>query len=693
VVWARLRSWPIPVFINKHETDANFEKLASHLLKNHQWVRCACASHNIRSIAYVMEMAKEYQVPQEQLEYQILYGMAEPIRNALRKAGLCLRLYTPVGEMIPGMAYLVRRLLENTSNESFLRQSFSEDIPLERLLRNPLEHLNEETSPPDLGDIVSEYADRSPFQNEPLWDWTRSKHRERFGKALREAKKKFPLKVPLFIGGKRVMTGRKMESANPNDPDQVVGIVESGGKKEVEKAIASAKEAFPGWRDTDPVERAQYLFKAAGLARKMRLELAALQVYEVGKNWREADAGVCEAIDFLEYYSREMIRLAKPQRMRHVSGETSHLFYEPRGVAVVIAPWNFPFAISMGMTSAALVTGNTVVYKPSSQSSVISSIMYYIFEQANLPQGVFNFLSGPSHEIGDLLIGHPDVALIAFTGSKEVGLRIIKMAGKTPQGATHVKKVVAEMGGKNAIIIDSDADLDEAIFHVIQSAFGYQGQKCSACSRLIVLEENYDKLITRLKDAVESIELGPTEDPKHFAGAVIDADAREKILHYIQIGKKEGKCLVERDLPNARGHFVPLTIFTDIQPGHRLAQEEIFGPILAVIKVKDFDEALEVANDTQYALTGGLFSRSPKNINRARREFRVGNLYINRGCTGALTGRHPFGGFKLSGVGSKAGGPDYLLQFMVPRTVVENTLRRGFAPVEGQTEDDTESGK
>jgi RHH-type proline utilization regulon transcriptional repressor/proline dehydrogenase/delta 1-pyrroline-5-carboxylate dehydrogenase len=693
VVWAQLRNWPIPVFTNKHETDANFEKLAGYVLENHQWVRCACASHNIRSIAYVMEMAKEHKVPQEQVEYQILYGMAEPVRNALRKAGLCLRLYTPVGEMIPGMAYLVRRLLENTSNESFLRQRFSEAIPQEQLLRNPLELLNEETFSSDLEDTISEHDERSRFQNEPLWDWTLSEYRERFSKALREAKKKFPHKVPLFVGGKRITTGREIKSTNPNDPEEVVGIVASGGKKEVEKAIAIAGESFSKWRDIDPIDRAEYLFEAAARARKMRFELAALQVHEVGKNWREADAGVCEAIDFLEYYGREMIRLAKPRRMGNISGETSHLFYEPRGVAVVIAPWNFPFAISMGMTSAALVAGNTVVYKPSSQSSVISSMMYYIFQQTKLPRGVLNFLPGPGDEIGDLLVAHPDVALIAFTGSKDVGLRIIKMAGNTLTGATQVKKVVAEMGGKNGIIVDSDADLDEAILHVIQSAFGYQGQKCSACSRLIVVEENYDKLIRRLKDAVESIELGSTEDPKHFMGAVIDAEARQRILEYIEIGKEEGKCLVERDLPNAQGHFVPLTIFTDIGPEHRIAQEEIFGPVLAVIKVKDFDEALEVANNTPYALTGGVFSRSPENINRARREFRVGNLYINRGCTGALTGRHPFGGFKLSGVGSKAGGPDYLLQFMVPRTVAENTLRRGFAPMEDQAEGDAEERK
>jgi RHH-type proline utilization regulon transcriptional repressor/proline dehydrogenase/delta 1-pyrroline-5-carboxylate dehydrogenase len=682
VVWAQLRNWPVPVFTNKHETDANFEKLARYLLKNHQWARFACASHNIRSIACVMEMAKELKVPQEHLEYQILYGMAEPVRNALRKAGLCLRLYTPVGEMIPGMAYLVRRLLENTSNESFLRQSFVEGVSREKLLKNPLEFLHEEMSSSDVRVEASEYGDKGPFLNEPLLDWTLSEHRERFSKAMKKVKKGFPYEVPLFIDGKKVATGKEIDSTNPNDPEEVVGTATSAGREEAQQAIAAAGDALSEWRNTDPRDRAEYLFKAAAEARKMRYELAALQVYEVGKNWSEADAGVCEAIDFLEYYGREMIRVTRPRRMGKVPGEISHLFYEPRGVTAVIAPWNFPLAISMGMISAALVTGNTVVYKPSSQSFVCGSMIYKIFDRTKLPRGVLNLLSGPGSEIGDFLVAHPDVALIAFTGSKEVGLRIIELAGKTPEGAMHVKNVVAEMGGKNAIIVDADADLDEAVVHILQSAFGYQGQKCSACSRLIVLEENYDKLIKRIKDAAESIELGPPEDPKHFMGAVIDPAAREKILHYIEIGKKEGECILERDIPHSKGHVVPLTILTDIRSEHRIAQEEIFGPVLAIIKVRDFDEALEVANSTQYALTGGLFSRSPENIARGRREFRVGNLYINRGCTGALAGRHPFGGFKMSGVGSKTGGPDYLLQFMVPRNIAENTLRRGFAPME-----------
>jgi RHH-type proline utilization regulon transcriptional repressor/proline dehydrogenase/delta 1-pyrroline-5-carboxylate dehydrogenase len=368
--------------------------------------------------------------------------------------------------------------------------------------------------------------------------------------------------------------------------------------------------------------------------------------------------------------------------MGKVPGETSTLFYEPRGVAAVIAPWNFPLAISMGMTSAAMVTGNSVIYKPSSLSGVIGAMMVRVFEKAKLPNGVLNFLPGPGGDIGDSLVSHPDVALIAFTGSKEVGLKMIEKAGKTPEGMMHIKGVVAEMGGKNAIILDADADLDEAVVHVLHSAFGYQGQKCSACSRVIALEEIHDKFLERLKSAVESLELGSPEDPETSVGAVIDADAKERILHYIHIGKEEGKVLLERDLPDAKGHFVPLTVFTDVRTDHRIAQEEIFGPVLAVMKVLDFDEALEVANGTPYALTGSLFSRSPENIQKAKQNFRVGNLYINRGCTGALVERHPFGGFKMSGVGSKAGGPDYLLQFMLPRNVAENTLRRGFAPKE-----------
>lgn len=678
-VWAAQRSWPSPVFRSKHETDASFEKLARTLLQNSEWVDLACASHNLRSIAYVIESAKDMGVPLERVEFQVLYGMAEPVRNALRRAGLVVRLYTPIGEMIPGMAYLVRRLLENTANESFLWQSFGMGESPERMLQKPAERKAEALNPKEPQELSTMYADM-PFQNEPNWDWSLPEHRTLFRKALDRIRKKMPYRILLRIDGKGARTEETFVSVNPNLPDERIAVSATASEAHAAKAIDAAKRAFPHWKGVDPRDRAGYLRKAAAAARKMRYDLAALQVYEVGKAWSEADADVCEAIDFLEYYGREMERLSRPRPMMEVAGETSHLLYEPCGVCAVIAPWNFPLAISTGMTSAALVTGNTVVYKPSSNSVVTGSMLCTLFEAAGLPKGVLNFLPGAGGRIGEQLVSHPDVAIIAFTGSRDVGLGIIEAAARVPEGSDRVKKVVAEMGGKNAIILDADADLDEAIVHVVRSAFGYQGQKCSACSRLIVLEDNFEKVLDRLKAALLSIEVGNTEDPKNFMGALIDRAAMEKVLRYIEIGKQEGRLLISRTEPSANGYFVPPTVFVDVRADHRIAQEEIFGPVLSVIKVKDFDEALRVANRSPYALTGGLFSRSPDNIARASREFQVGNLYINRGCTGAIVGRHPFGGFKMSGIGSKAGGPDYLPQFMVARNVVENTMRRGFAP-------------
>ncbi|MFH1490507.1 MAG: bifunctional proline dehydrogenase/L-glutamate gamma-semialdehyde dehydrogenase, partial [Pseudomonadota bacterium] len=649
-VLARQRNWPIPFFTNKHETDANFEKLARILMENHDLLCLACASHNIRSISYVMEIAKGMGLPFGCMEFQVLHGMAEPVHGALQRAGVPVRVYTPIGELIPGMAYLIRRLLENTSPDCFLRQHFGEDLPGKEHLKNPLTFVERKapvgTSGPAGAGTVK------PFENEPMRDWTRPEHRKTFARALRDIRKAFPYRVPLFIDGRKATTGREIYSRNPNDPEEIVGMVSSAGREEVEKAVAAAKAAFPAWRDRDPSERARVLFRAAAVARKRRDSLAALQVYEVGKTWSEADADVCEAIDFLEYYGREMIRLAAPQAMGRVPGERSHLFYEARGVAAVIGPWNFPLAISVGMMAAALVTGNTVVYKPSSNSGVTGSMVYTLFQEAGLPSGVLQFLPGPGAEIGNFLARHSEVSLVAFTGSKKVGLRIAALAGRTPPGAPHVKRVVAEMGGKNAIIVDEDANLGEAVLHTLHSAFSYQGQKCSACSRLIVLEGCCKSVVDRLKPAAESLVLGSPEDPATFMGAVIDEGAKKKIQRYIGIGKREGKVLVERRVPNAKGHCVPLVILEDVRPEHRVAQEEIFGPVLAVIKVRDFDEALRVANGTAYALTGAVFSRSPEHIALAKERFRVGNLYINRGCTGALVGRHPFGGFKMSGVGS-----------------------------------------
>jgi RHH-type proline utilization regulon transcriptional repressor/proline dehydrogenase/delta 1-pyrroline-5-carboxylate dehydrogenase len=381
-----------------------------------------------------------------------------------------------------------------------------------------------------------------------------------------------------------------------------------------------------------------------------------------------------------------MIRLARPRIVSDLPGESSQVSYIPRGVGAVIAPWNFPLPISIGMTSAAIVTGNTVVYKPASQVPVIGQAVYRIFESAGLPRGVLQFLPGPGGEIGDALVTHRDVAFTVFTGSREVGLSIIEKSGRTPEGATHVKKVVAEMGGKNAIIVDADADIDAAVGPIVQSAFGYMGQKCSAASRLIVLAENYDRFLDRFKSAVETLIAGPAEDPRTDIGAVIDETARKRILAVIEQGKAEGTVLTQASAGEGSGHFVPPTVFTDISPDSPLAMEEIFGPVVCIFKAADFNEALKLANNSRYALTGGVFSRSPANIERSCREFLVGSLYINRGTTGAMMKRHPFGGFKMSGVGSKAMGQDYLTQFMFARTIVENTFRSGFAPMEEKSD-------
>jgi len=685
IVVARQSGWPIPVYTNKAETDAAFERSAEKILRNHDICHLACASHNVRSVCSVMELAGLLEVPDDRYEFQVLYGMAEPFRNALLKMTDRVRLYCPQGELLPGMAYLIRRLLENTSNESFLRQTFVEGRELEELLKAPNTSIGEAA-----GKTTEEYSSSSDtqsefgiFTNEPFADFSLSEVRDAFTDAISQVKKKLGRTYPLFIGGKEITTNTTVDSVNPVNPDEIIGRVCQAGKKEITDAISAAQEAFQLWRDTSPRNRATYLLDAAETARNRIYELVAWQILEAGKQWKQAYNDVTEAIDFLEYYAREMVYLASPRYLGDAPGEINEYFYQPKGVAVVIAPWNFPLAISCGMCAAAIVTGNCVLYKPSNQTPVVGYTLLQILQEANLPPGVFNFIPGSGAVIGDFLIDHPQVSLIAFTGSMEVGLRIIQRAGHTLENQPSVKKVIAEMGGKNAIIIDGDADLDEAIPNVIDSAFAYQGQKCSACSRVIVLDTIYDRFIERLINAVRSVKIGPAEEPANFMGPVIDSSAQKSILQYIELAGQEGNILYSSDVPD-KGYYVPITIVDGITPEDRLAQEEIFGPVLAVMRAKDFDQALEWANCTRFALTGAVFSRSPEHLQRCRKEFRVGNLYFNRGCTGAIVERQPFGGFKMSGVGSKAGGPDYLLQFMEPRTVTENTMRRGFVPVRSE---------
>jgi RHH-type proline utilization regulon transcriptional repressor/proline dehydrogenase/delta 1-pyrroline-5-carboxylate dehydrogenase len=521
----------------------------------------------------------------------------------------------------------------------------------------------------------------TPLVIEPLTDFSRADARQAMKSALEQVRGQLGGSYPLVLGNKPVSTPATIDSVNPAHKTQIVGRCGRATAEHAQRAIADAAAAFPAWRDTDPARRAQYLLDAAKVMRRRRFELAAWQVFECGKQWREADADLAEAIDFCDFYAHEMVRLARP-RLRNVAGEDNAYFYEPRGVAVVIAPWNFPLAILTGMTTAALVTGNTVIMKPAEQSSVVAAKLMEVFLEVGVPPGVVSYLPGVGEEVGPVLIGHKDTALIAFTGSLAVGTLINRQAAEMQPGQTQIKRVIAELGGKNAILVDDDADMDEAVAGVVDSAFGYQGQKCSACSRVIVPAAKYDAFLARLVEATRSLAIGPAEDPGFFLGPVIDGEAQSRLLGAIDRGKREARLAYGGDVGPlaAEGFYVAPHVFADVNPSSFLGQQEFFGPVLAVMKANDLDDALRIANDVPYALTGGLYSRSPANIARVKRDFRVGNLYINRKITGALVDRQPFGGFRLSGIGSKAGGPDYLLQFVLPRTITENTLRRGFAP-------------
>lgn len=674
--------WDTPVRVIKADSDAAFERMTAKILANHSICHFACASHNIRSIAAVLETARSLQVPESRYEFQMLYGMAEPVRRGiLREAGR-VRLYCPYGAMVPGMGYLVRRLLENTANESFLKLSFNDGAEIDRLLEDPVLTLARISSAPTRSGEKSSTGSLPPFTNQPAADFSDQKQRSAFPAAIAQARSQLGKTWPLYINGAEMITSDSIPSVNPAKPSELLGHVCQAGIPELNQAIKAAQAVFPAWRSKPPGQRAAFLVTAAGIARRRIFELAAWQVLEIGKQWDQAHADVAEAIDFLEYYAREMVRLDAPQQPNSMPGELNRLFYEPRGVAAVIAPWNFPLAISTGMAAAAIVTGNPVLFKPSGLTGIVGHQLAEIFSEAGLPPGVFNFVPGRGSVIGDFLVDHPAISLIAFTGSLEIGLRIIQRAAVVQPGQAQIKKVVCEMGGKNAIIIDDDADLDEAIPQVLASAFGFQGQKCSACSRVIVLDAIHERFVERLIQAAKAWRVGPAEDPAFAMGAVAEQAALEKIRAYIETGSQEGKLLYQSPIPDSEGYWAPLTIFGGIRPEHRLAQEEIFGPVLAIMGAADFEQALQWANASAFALTGGIFSRSPEHIEQARREFRVGNLYINRATTGALVGRQPFGGAGMSGSGTKAGGQDYLLHFMLPRVTTENTMRRGFAPQE-----------
>jgi len=509
------------------------------------------------------------------------------------------------------------------------------------------------------------------FRNEPLTDFSKPENRTAMQAAIDKVRGQLGREYDILIGGERIRTPEKFRSYNPSRKTEVVGVFQKGTPELATQAVEAAFEAFQRWERVPATWRAEILFRAGSLLRERKFEMAAWMVFEVGKNWAEADADVAETIDFCEFYGGEMLRLAGPQPLALVAGEANELRYVPLGVGAVIPPWNFPLAILAGMTTASWVAGNTVVLKPSSDSPAVGAQFMAILEEAGLPAGVVNFLTGSGGTVGNTLVTHPKTRFVAFTGSKEVGLHINELAAKTPPGQIWIKRVVAEMGGKDSIVVDSGADLDAAAEGVFASAFGFQGQKCSACSRAIVVENIYDAFLEKLRARTEKVRIGATDDPGVYLGPVINETAMRSILNYIEIGKKEGRLIAGGKPAGGDGYFIEPTILADIPPKARISQEEIFGPVLAVLKARNFEEALAIANNTEYGLTGAVYSNSREHLEDARARFHVGNLYFNRKCTGALVGGHPFGGFNMSGTDSKAGGRDYLLLFTQAKVISE----------------------
>jgi 1-pyrroline-5-carboxylate dehydrogenase len=512
------------------------------------------------------------------------------------------------------------------------------------------------------------------FKNEPLTDFNVPANRKAMEEAIRTVEGQLGRTYKIVIGGREMEGDGTFSSTNPSRPDQVVGVFPKATVELADAAVKSAYTAFQTWSRTPARDRAELLFRLAGILRGRKHEFSAWMVHEAGKNWPEADGDTAEAIDFCEFYGREMLRYSAEQPLTRIAGEKNELHYIPIGVGAVIPPWNFPLAILVGMTLAAVVTGNTVVLKPASDTPTIAAKFFEILQEAGMPPGVVNFLPGPGSLAGEGLVKHPLVRFIAFTGSKAVGLRINELAAKTPPGQKWVKRVVLEMGGKDFIIVNDDADVDAAAAGIVAAAFGFQGQKCSACSRAIVTAPVYDAVLSRVIDQTRALKLGPALDPATQVGPVINADAKAKILNYIETGKAEGRLVAGGGAGAGDGHFVQPTVIADVAETARIAQEEIFGPVLAIIKAKDLDDAIRIANGTEYGLTGAVYTKDRSLIEKSKAECFAGNFYVNRKCTGALVGVHPFGGFNMSGTDSKAGGRDYLLLFLQAKAISEKIL-------------------
>ncbi len=669
VMLARDNGWTIPVFTKKHQTDTNFETLALQILKSSPRIKLACATHNIRSIAYVASAADSLGMDKSDYEYQFLYGMGTPLMKAVIKEGHRPRMYMPIGDPVLGMAYLVRRLLENMSSQSFVRNGLHSQSSAEMLLKNP-----KDESDIDI-DIEEEQKDPCP-----LLEFHIEHIRDKFQTQLRTIAEDFAVEIPAVIGDKEVWTHEKLYGLSPNDNELLISKCAKPTAEDATMAVDVASQTFEFWSHVKVEERAAYLKRAAQWLIERRYELAAIIVHEVGKSWCEADADVKEAVDFMFFYAQRACIDFRAKETQTLPNESNYTHLIPRGPAAIIAPWNFPAALIAGMTSAALVTGNTAIMKPAEQSPLSAWFIFQAFREAGLPEGVLSFLPGLGEVVGEILVKDPRIAIIAFTGSMEVGLDIANKANQRHAKQKQIKKLIIEMGGKNAAIVDSTADLDLAIPAIIRSAFSFAGQKCSALSRVYVLDDIYEKFTERLDEAAECIRCGTPIEAQNMCGPVIDKVAMRRINAAVTDAEEIGHMVVRRIPLVTNGNHTPLIIIDGLPIDSPLHTEELFGPLLIVERVFSFESAIERANDSKFALTGGIYSRTPSHINKVLHKLKVGNLYINREITGALVGRQPFGGYHLSGTGTKAGGYNYLREFCIERTVSENMYRHGFAP-------------
>ncbi len=687
----------IPVWTQKWQSDACYEELTKIMLQHAHLIRPAFASHNVRSLAHAMAVAEVLGLTPRQYELQMLAGMGEPLKAAIGEMGRCLRVYCPYGELIKGMAYLIRRLLENTSNDSFLKNRFGDRNAYASLLAAPAKvsaELRIESLPsrhyedPFEDCLMIASSVGLEFTNAAPLGFSNDANRQRVGRAMADLRGHVGKDRLLKVGKDAVATGAWLTSSDPAFPDETVARVASADTACADRVVAEASKAMPNWRNQPANVRVDVLRRTAKLLEERRFEFIAQLVREIGKNPIQADAEVVEAIDYFNYHAALLERLGQRPRRRDVPGEENVLVYEPCGVCLLIGPWDFPLAMLSAMVSASIAMGNAAIVKPSSKAPVVAAMLMELFAESRLPDGVVNYMPAIGEDVGQYLVEHPNVHLVAFCGSSQNAVKVAEAAARVRPGQRHFKRTIIDAGGQNAIIVDHDVDVDEAVMGVLESAFAFGGQKCTACSRVIVLADVYEEFCRKLAGAAEQLEVGDPADVGNPIGPVIDGPTQLRLRALISRQKEKYPVLFETDAGRipVNGYYVAPVIFKDVDPESEMAMEEVFGPVLAVMKANDFDHAIELANGSPYALTGGIYSRSPAHIALARENFRVGNLYINRKITGSQVDVQPYGGRQLSGDGARLGSLDYLLQYCRPRTISENTLRQGLTKSKDETD-------